>query len=195
MVQSAQSASSQEVVEVLYIPKGCAAIQEDFDRLQKWADRNCMEFSERKYRVLHLEGKITPGTRQTGWKVPWRKRPWGSWRTPSLPWAISAPLWPRKLKASWAALDSVASTWREGNPSPLLCAAETCGCCVHCWAPQYERDVEILESIQQEAREMVMGLKTEIMGRGEELWVFRLEKKRLRNGGWILSKCINTWQG
>jgi len=34
--------------------KGCAAIQEDLDRLDNWTERTLMKFSKGKCRVLHL---------------------------------------------------------------------------------------------------------------------------------------------
>lgn len=34
---------------------GCAAIQGDMDRLEIWAEKNVMNFSEGKCRFLHLE--------------------------------------------------------------------------------------------------------------------------------------------
>jgi len=37
-------------------PGGCAAIQRDLDRLEKWDNKNLMKFKKEKYEVLHMVG-------------------------------------------------------------------------------------------------------------------------------------------
>ncbi|GAB0179881.1 mitochondrial enolase superfamily member 1 [Grus japonensis] len=52
-------AEASKLGGVADMPEGCAAIQRDLSRLEKWADRNLMKFNKRKCKVLHL-GRNNP---------------------------------------------------------------------------------------------------------------------------------------
>ncbi|KAJ7411334.1 rna-directed dna polymerase from mobile element jockey-like [Willisornis vidua] len=50
---------SSELGGVTGTSEGCAALQKDFSRLDKWAEKNCLKFSKGNCRVL-LPGKNNP---------------------------------------------------------------------------------------------------------------------------------------
>lgn len=79
-----KSANDTKLEEEVDMKDSCAAIQRDFDVLEKWANRNLMEFSKGKCQILHLE-KNNPISTDRGindWKTTWQEKTWWScWKT------------------------------------------------------------------------------------------------------------------
>jgi len=167
-------------------PEGCAAVQRDLNRLESWAGRNLLKYNEDKCRVLHL-GKSNPrhqdklgtalmesseGERDLGVLVD-------SEMTTSQHCALVAK------KA-----DGILGCIRRGVVSrsrevllPLYSALVRphLEYCIQFWAPQFQKDRELLERVQHRAPRMIKGVEhLAYKERLRELGLFGLQKRRPR---------------
>ncbi|PKU42727.1 hypothetical protein llap_6976 [Limosa lapponica baueri] len=163
-------------------PEGCAAIQQDLDRLESRAERNLVKFNKGKCRFLHL-GRNNPSTSTSWGLTSWRKvffsveKDLGVLVDRKLIMSQQCALVAKKANGLLGCIKKSMASRSSEVILPLYSALVKphMEYCVLFWAPQFPG--KLLERVQQRITKMIRGLEhLSYEERLSDLRLFNLEK-------------------